>query len=360
MSGSVVRILLVADTHLGFDLPLRPRVQRRHRGHDFFTNFERALEPALRGDVDLVVHGGDLLFRSKVPAALVDRALEPIARVADAGVPVFVVPGNHERSRIPLHLWSAHPNIHIFDHPKTFVHHTPAGTLALAGFPFERRVRDLFIPLVQQSRYREPEADARVLCLHQVVEGAQVGPNDFTFRSGPQVVRGADIPEDLCAVLSGHIHRAQVLTHDLRHQPLAAPVIYPGSVERTAFAERHEEKAYAIVPVALAGPERGCLVDPTFHPLPARPMLYLNVAAESSGSEFLQQLRAKLSALDPDAVVRIRLGGPHSSAARALLTAATLRKLAPRTMNVTIAPDRASFRPAARPASRVPFSRRST
>ena len=27
--------------------------------------------------------------------------------------------------------------------------------------------------------------------------------------------------------------------------PLAASVIYPGSVERTAFAERHEDKAYA-------------------------------------------------------------------------------------------------------------------
>ncbi len=27
-----VRILLLADTHLGFDLPFKPRVQRRRRG----------------------------------------------------------------------------------------------------------------------------------------------------------------------------------------------------------------------------------------------------------------------------------------------------------------------------------------
>jgi DNA-3-methyladenine glycosylase len=41
-----VRILFLADTHLGFDLPERPRVDRRRRGPDFFANFVRALEPA--------------------------------------------------------------------------------------------------------------------------------------------------------------------------------------------------------------------------------------------------------------------------------------------------------------------------
>ena len=53
------RVLLIADTHLGFDLPLRPRVERRRRGPDFFANFDRALEPARRGKVDLLVHGGE-------------------------------------------------------------------------------------------------------------------------------------------------------------------------------------------------------------------------------------------------------------------------------------------------------------
>jgi exonuclease SbcD len=354
MPDSTIRILLVADTHLGFDFPFRPRVQRRRRGHDFFANFERALDPALQGDVDLVVHGGDLFFRSKVPAALVDRAMEPIVRVADAGVPVYIVPGNHERSRIPLHLWAAHPNIHIFDRPRTFLHRAPGGTLALAGFPFERKVRGAFIHLVDRTGYQEQEADARVLCLHQAVEGAQVGPSDFTFRSGPDVVRGADIPVGICAVLAGHIHRAQVLTHDLLRRPLSAPVIYPGSVERTAFAERHEEKAYAIVTIGLAGLGGGCLVDTTLRRLPARPMIYLNLVAEFPVSELLQQLQAQLSALDPDAIVRIRLGGPHAGPARATLTAATLRELAPPTMNVALAPDRAAFRRGTRLASRAP------
>src|SRR5262245_37569040 len=51
-----IRILLLADSHLGFDLPTRERVRRRRRGHDFLANYATALEPALAGEVDLVVH----------------------------------------------------------------------------------------------------------------------------------------------------------------------------------------------------------------------------------------------------------------------------------------------------------------
>jgi DNA repair exonuclease SbcCD nuclease subunit len=53
-----VRILLLADSHLGFDLPVRPRTTRRRRGHDFLANYAAALQPALTGEVDLVVHAG--------------------------------------------------------------------------------------------------------------------------------------------------------------------------------------------------------------------------------------------------------------------------------------------------------------
>ena len=73
-----IRILFLADTHLGYDLPFKPRIQRRRRGHDFFANYEVALAPAVRGEVDLVVHGGDLFFRARVPPVLVEMALEQV------------------------------------------------------------------------------------------------------------------------------------------------------------------------------------------------------------------------------------------------------------------------------------------
>jgi exonuclease SbcD len=341
MSSSVLRVLLVADTHLGFDLPFRPRIKKRRRGHDFFSNFEQALRPALQGEVDLVLHGGDLFFRSKVPAALVEMAMAPLLRVAEQGVPVYLVPGNHERSRIPLHLWARHPNIYIFDRPSTYLCSLEKGSVALSGFPFQRGVRDLFGQLVSQTQHQEVAADIRLLCMHQIAEGAQVGVNDFTFRSGPDVVRGSEIPGDFRAILSGHIHRAQVLTHDLQRQPLAAPVIYPGSVERTSFAERSEDKCYAILSFGMTGRQRGRSVDVSFVPLPARPMVSLVIEPGKTGQESLaEHLRRQLAALDPDSVVRVQLRGPDSARAREVLSAAQLRELAPPSMNVSLAPDR--------------------
>ncbi len=70
-------------------------------GTTSFANFDRALQPALDGEMDAVVHGGDLYYRSRVPAALVERVMGALIRVAERGVPVFIVPGNHERSRLP-------------------------------------------------------------------------------------------------------------------------------------------------------------------------------------------------------------------------------------------------------------------
>jgi len=115
----VVKLLFLADSHLGFDYPFRPRIKRRRRGEDFFKNYERALEPARKGEVHAVIHGGDLLFRSKVRAQLVDMAMMPLKEIADQGVKIYLVPGNHERSRIPFGILSMHPNIHIFWQPSS-------------------------------------------------------------------------------------------------------------------------------------------------------------------------------------------------------------------------------------------------
>ena len=340
-TSDVVRVLLAADTHLGFDLPFRPRVKRRRRGNDFFANFELSLQLALDGAVDLVVHGGDLFYRSKVPAGLVDMAMAPLVKVADAGTPVYIVPGNHERSSIPLHLWTAHPNLHIFDHPRTFLWSGPQGSIALSGFPFARKVRDRFSELVGQTGFEERPGVPHLLCMHQTVEGAQVGASDYTFRGGDDVVRGRDIPARFSAVLSGHIHRAQTLTHDLKGRPLAAPVIYPGSIERTSFAERKEDKGYVILTIGLSDRDRGDLLKKSFVQLPARPMVSLPFKPTVTDTQELSsQLEDRLRELDPHSVVRVVLEGPNAADARQILSAALLRELAPPTMNINLAAER--------------------
>jgi exonuclease SbcD len=334
-----LRILLLADTHLGFDLPLRPKVERRRRGADFFANFDRALAPALRGEVDLVIHGGDLLFRSRVRRELVYRAFQPLVAVAADGVPVVVVPGNHERSAIPYPLLAAHPGVHVLDHPRTIHLATGGGPIAVAGFPCQRQdARARFPSLLRETGWTDRPAPIRLLCLHQTVEGARVGPTGYTFRRGAEVLRGRDIPPGFAAVLAGHIHRRQLLASDLSGRPLAAPVLYPGSIERTSFAERHEPKGYMTLDLRPSD-NGGRLAGWTFHELPTRPMIDLEVdGAGLDARRLRERLRRALATLDPDAVVRLRVRGRRGLPASTALSAAELRSLAPATMTVTTDP----------------------
>jgi len=331
-----IRVLLLADTHLGFDFPLRPRVKRRRRGPDFFANTREALAPARRGEVDLVVHGGDLLYRSRVPSELVRMALEPLLEVADRGVPVVLVPGNHERSAIPFPLLAAHSHLHVFDRPRVIEIELSGGRIGLAGFPCERKgIRQRFGALLTATGWKPGVYDLSLLCLHQTVEGAIVGPADFTFRSGDDIIPGRRLPGGLAAVLSGHIHRHQVLTRDLGGRGLAAPVFYPGSVERTSAAERDETKGYLIIDLESDQRTGGRVVDWEFHQLPARPMVDLALV-DVDPSDPAGWLRSQFRALDPDAVVRVRVSFEPDDATRETLKAASLRELALSTQTVDV------------------------
>jgi len=268
---ALVRLLLLADTHLGFDLPLRPRVDRPRRGPHFLRCFEAALAPALRGEVDLVIHGGDLLYRCKVPDGLLPLAMAPLLAVARAGVPIVVVPGNHECGRLPLPLTERHPLLHVLGRPSTLCFEVAGARVAVSGFPFVRRdVRGRLPALLTATGWEHHEADVRLLCLHQTVEGARVA--GYTFRDAPDIIPGRSLPDGFAAVLCGHIHRHQVLTRDLGGRRLAAPVLYPGSTERTSVAERDERKGYLIVEVGAGDRPGGRLLGARFEPLPTGPL----------------------------------------------------------------------------------------
>ncbi|MCJ7582966.1 MAG: metallophosphoesterase [Candidatus Aminicenantes bacterium] len=334
----IVRILFLADTHLGFDYPFRPRVERRRRGDDFFLNFTRALEPARRGEVDAVVHGGDILFRSKVPARLVDMAFAPLRDIADLGVKVFLVPGNHERSRIPFGLLAVHRNIHIFSQPSTFFLKSRGTTVALSGFPYWRHnVRRHFSCLLEETGWRQVQHNihSRLLCVHHCFEGAKVGPVNYTFRNGEDVIKTSSIPAEFTAVLSGHIHRFQILTSDLKSLPLKVPIFYPGSIERTSFAEKDEPKGYLILEIDPDSKD-SILSGWHFHELPTRPMIKVVIDIAGLDPYKLRNLlKTSLGRIDPHSVVRIEIRGKLEEKYSPVLRAAEIRSICPREMNVS-------------------------
>jgi DNA repair exonuclease SbcCD nuclease subunit len=247
----------------------------------------------------------------------------------------FLVPGNHERSRIPYQLLASHPNIHIFDKPRSFLVKRNGFTLSLSGFPYVRTdVRRQFSRILGQTGWRATKADAKLLCIHHCVEGATV--SGHTFRNGHDVIRMADIPKGLTAVLSGHIHRAQLLTKDLQGRPVAAPVLYPGSIERTSFAERGEKKGYLTL-VLESGSRRGTERRFRFHELPTRPMVKIEIqASELNGRDFSLWLQKRLRELPDDAVVSLKLRGQLQGKWVHAISARSLRALAPQGMNISL------------------------
>jgi exonuclease SbcD len=330
-----MRVLFLADTHLGFDDPLRPRVERRRRGPEFYDNFRRALGPARRGEVDLVIHGGDIFFRSKVRPDVVQKALGIIAEVTDCGIPFILVPGNHERSATPLPLLWDLENLHVYRKPETFIIEAKGERLAISGFPCERKgIRQAFPRLLAETGWDRHEADIRLLSMHQSVEGATVGPVNYTFRRGDDVVPARLIPRDFAAVLSGHIHRAQTLRKDLRGQQMPAPVIYPGSTERTAFAEKDETKGYVMLDLKGTNDGRGRLVGERLVTLPSRPMVELKLRVSGLDRKQLVQLMDReFASLAPDSILRLVIDGWPAGSAKELLTVACLRLREPQ-MNV--------------------------
>ncbi len=323
----MITALLVGDTHLGFDLPARPRVERRRRGHDFQANYERALRAAIEHGVDLVLHAGDVFHRPDPRPALVDAAFAPLLRAAEAGCTVVVLPGNHERAILPMPLATLHPRVHLIDRPRALEVRVRGARVAIAGFPYARGVRARLPALLP----RMPRADLALLLVHHCVEGSRVAGH--VFRDAPDVIRRADLPEGVAAVLSGHVHRHQVL-------PGRPPVLYAGSVERTAYQERDEPKG-CLELCFEPGDDGGLLLAWRFRELPARPMFERQLHARSAPA--LLALAEEATASTPrDAVLRLRVDAPED--VLATLTAARLQALAPPEMNVELSPARGSPR----------------
>lgn len=336
----LIRLLFLADTHLGVDFAFRPRVERRRRGEDFFVNYKRALEPARRQKVDAVIHGGDLLFRSRVPARLVDMAFAPLKEIADKGIQVYLVPGNHERSQIPYKILSLHPNIHIFDRPRTFLFDKNGSKLALAGFPYwYHDVRNNFAGILQETRWQRfhDDCQGKVLCVHHCFEGATVGPGNYTFRYNDDVIRLRDIPKEFMAVFSGHIHRFQVLKKCLNGRKIQTPVYYPGSIERTSFAERDEKKGYLLFDLGPGMTRSLTVLRWEFVELPARPMVKLNIKSEGMNKYRLKNfLTQSLQKSDPNSVVKLYVEANLSDDCLPVLRAASLRDMCPKDMNISV------------------------
>ncbi len=263
-----MRILHLTDTHLGAWLRVHGAPEGWSRADEHAASMERALIPALRGEVDLVVHAGDL-FDVRTPSRkLVRWTAELLTRVATRA-PVVLIPGNHDPAALLRVFRLAPQGLHIVDAPTRL----RFGDLAIAAVPFKRSV-DGF----QRAAAQAVGPGADLLLLHQAVSGCRV-PR-FTFRVGRPA--GTIGPEHLPGgprwAMGGHLHPRQAV----RLGPIE--VVYPGATTRTAAGEGSASKGYALW-------EFGRDVSWRFVDLPGRPFAIVRQAEDLEGMSADQLVR---------------------------------------------------------------------
>jgi len=301
-----LRFVHTADTHLGFDLlkriPPDPEGRRR-RAEAISANFRRVVDHAREAEAHLFIHSGDLFHSHALPREALESFIRPIADLARSGMPVVILPGNHDRSVFPFDLFHGEKNIYVFDRPHSLVLTLNGYDVCLAGFPFLRNdSRRLFPSAMEETGYAGIRADLKILVTHQTFDGARCGSGGFTFTARrPDTFPRRELPPDLDYVAAGHIHLHQVLFHPLKPE---LKVVYPGSIQRMSLAERREPKGFVEAEV------EGNTIQIRFRPLPTLEMEVVGIRAVGlTAQELRRVIRGHYWRFHADLVIRFQLTG---------------------------------------------------
>ena len=296
-----MKLLHFSDLHIGVETHGQPDPQTglSTRLQDFLRVYNEIVEAAIAEQVDLVLFCGDA-YKARDPSQTHQREFaKGIARLTSAGIPVFLLVGNHD---LPNALGRA-TALEIFDTlsialvtvaPRlgTYRVETRAGPLQIVALPWIRRgawlAQDDTRRLTAEQLNQQIEAS---LTAAIAAEAAGLDPALPAVFAGHVTVSEARLSSERTMMIGrdhvllrsslalpafdyvalGHIHKHQVL---YQHPP----IVYSGSPERVDFSEEDQEKGFVLVEIDPARP-RGERVRFEFRPTPARRFVTIEVEA---------------------------------------------------------------------------------
>jgi len=220
----MTRVIHTGDTHLGYQQYHRPE-----RREDFLDAFRQVAEDAAGGDVDAVVHAGDLFHDRRPTLPDIMGALSVLRTLEDAGVPFLAIVGNHEAKRDAQ--W-----LDLFESLGLATRLGPepveVGNTAFYGLDFVPRANRENL----DYGFEPHDAEYAALVAHGLFQPFPHG--DWDAR---EVLAGAPVAFD--AVLLGDDHTPRTTQVE---NPYEAWLTYCGSTERTS-AEERGERGYNLV-----------------------------------------------------------------------------------------------------------------
>ncbi len=304
---------------------LDPETGLNGRVMDFLRRLNEVVDFALENEIDIVLFAGDA-YKNRDPNSTYRREFaRRIKRLADHGVPVVLLVGNHDlpsqdrrASSVEIFRTLEVPNILVAHRDRLHRIQTRRGEmLQVATVPYPVRNR-----LLARDEYRERTiADLDNLVQELVAENiraltAQVDPSlpavlvghfsvsEAKFGSERTVMLGRDVVV-LKSVLAdpawdyvalGHIHRHQELNRGEK-----PPIVYPGSLERIDFGEEKEPKGFVVATVRRGETEW------QFHPVAARRFVTVRVDVRAEADPLAAVLAAIGSHDVDDAIVRVQV-----------------------------------------------------
>ena len=298
---------------------------------DFLVTLDEVVEYALTHEVDLALFAGDA-YKSRDPSQTHQREFaRRMARLAKAGIPVFLLNGNHDlphtagrATALEIFPTLNVSNIVVGDRLATHVISTSGGPVQIVALPWIRRsaflareeTRDLTLEQITQhlqerlTRLLEEQIGAldpalpSLLCGHVTLSGAKLSSERSMMLGRDHVMLlGSVVNPALDYVALGHIHRHQVLSHN----PM---VVYSGSLQRVDFSEEEESKGFCVVELDPSKPPGHRLTSFDFREVRARPFLTIDVRVSPGEDPTEETRRAILRHSLEGAVVRVRVEMP--------------------------------------------------
>jgi DNA repair protein SbcD/Mre11 len=328
----MVKILHFADTHIDVAAHGRrePESGLPLRVLDFLKALDTIVDTAISEKVDMVLFAGDA-YKDRTPVPTFQREWgKRIRRLSDAGIPTFLLVGNHDLSPA---LGRAHalqeyetlpvPHVHVLSKPALLtsseLEDLPLQVIALPWLSRSGLMANLEISATDPDEVNDAmevrisqmldnwleEIDPdlpTVFTAHASIQGAKYGGERSVMLGKELVLPGGLVRNPkLDYVALGHIHKAQNLNEDAH-----PPVIYPGSIERVDFGEAADNKFFVIAEVSKGE------TKVHWHKLHGRQFIDKAVTL-SSLEDVNQQLIDALPAQDDlrDAIVRLTVTYPR-------------------------------------------------
>lgn len=329
-----MRILHFADLHIGVENYGRidPATGLSSRLGDFLHTYDELVDYAIDTGIDLALFCGDA-YKSRDPSQTHQREFaKRIARLAAAGIPTFLLVGNHDTPQVIAQATALEifptlnvRNVHIGDRLQTYRVETRAGPLQVVAVPWIKRseflTRDetrgmtheqinqaLETALTNAIRARADALDPAVPALlagHVTISQSRLASEQSMMLGHDHVLLNSSVAlPEFDYVALGHIHRHQKLSEN-------PYVVYAGSLQRVDFGEERDEKGFCVIDLDTAQPVGSRLRNFEFVKSDARRFVTIDVALKADDDDPTASVLKQIAAQPiDDAIVRVRLAMP--------------------------------------------------